>query len=287
MAPRDPSMEDTVDAESTGADTLRANDAPGESVDPMPTGNARYAFGPMLGRGGMGDIMLATDIQIGREVAVKRMRDARGSVSRFLREARIQGRLEHPAIVPVHEVLTDSAGHPYFVMKRLTGTTLHDIIVASRDDSLESTAAGRHSRTRLLRAFADVCLAVEFAHTRGVIHRDLKPANIMLGDFGEVYVLDWGVTRVLGDDETPGSLDPTPSGGGGTEAGAVLGTIGYMPPEQLRGLPVDRRADIYALGCVLFEILCGEPLHQPTLTSVFDDYDPRPSSRTPQRNIPP
>ena len=292
MARKDPSVDDTIQASGPGsptsAETLRG-EHPHGSVDDMPIGHQRYQFGPLLGRGGMGDIMLATDMQISRDVAIKRMRDVRhGSISRFLREARIQGRLEHPAIVPVHEIAADDEGHPYFVMKRLTGTTLHDILHQQKQVSLESTATTKNSRSRLLRAFADVCLAVEFAHTRGVIHRDLKPANIMLGDFGEVYVLDWGVARVQGEDEAPGSLDPSPAVAGATEAGAVLGTIGYMPPEQLRGLAVDRRADVYALGCILFEILAGQPLHDPTvLTAVFEEYDPRPSVRAPHREVPP
>ncbi|HEV7557403.1 MAG TPA: protein kinase, partial [Kofleriaceae bacterium] len=141
---------------------------------------ARYRLGEVIGRGGMGEIMSAKDEQIGRSVAVKRMR---GAVSpearmRFLREARIQGRLEHPAVVPVHELATDDDGEPYFVMKQLAGTTLHDVIVKLAAGDAET--AQRFTRQRLLRAFADSCLAIEFAHTRGVIHRDLKPSNLML-----------------------------------------------------------------------------------------------------------
>nr|MBA3457456.1 serine/threonine protein kinase [Deltaproteobacteria bacterium] len=238
----------------SNADTLAGDDADDFDVASMPTGNARYVMRDMLGRGGMGDVLLATDAQIGRDVAVKRMRDRRTtSVARFLREARIQGRLDHPAIVPVHEVAVDEEDRPYFVMKRLTGTTLADILAARGHVSLTTSSIDKHPLSRLLRAYSDVCLAVEFAHTRGVIHRDLKPANIMLGDFGEVYVLDWGVARVMGDDSTDSlEIGPSKEPAGSTEAGTVLGTIGYMPPEQLRGMSIDRRADVYALGCILF-----------------------------------
>ncbi len=215
---------------------------------------ARYALTGTIGSGGMGEVLLATDRQIDRDVAIKRMRvePTPGMVARFVREAKIQGRLEHPAIVPVHELATDADGRPFFVMKRLTGTTLAEII----------TRPGDWTRQKLLRAFADVCLAIEFAHKRRIIHRDLKPANIMLGDYGEVYVLDWGVARLLDDGDEPAeaSEGSQPAREGETEVGAILGTPGYMAPEQLRGDRVDESADVYALGCILFEILAGQPL---------------------------
>jgi serine/threonine-protein kinase len=260
----------------------------------------RYQLRNVIGRGGMGEIVIAHDTQIQREVAVKRMRFRPSEVAtaRFFREARIQGHLDHPAIVPVHELSVDVTGRPFFVMKRLTGTTMSDILVEPAA-SASISSMERHSLQRLLRAFCDVCLAVEFAHTKGVVHRDLKPANIMLGDFGEVYVLDWGVARVLGDANDSFASDVESIGGdtgssagvsgkAATEAGAVLGTLGYMPPEQARGEAVDHRADIYALGCILFEILAGEPLHQRgSITAVFDEYDARPSRRVPQLDVAP
>jgi serine/threonine-protein kinase len=211
----------------------------------------RYRAGSVIGRGGMGEVVSARDEQIGRSVAIKRLRTRDADpevVARFLREARIQGRLEHPAIVPVHE-LHDAGAEPYFVMKQLAGTTLHDVIA-------------ERPRNVLLRAFVDVCLAIEFAHTRGVIHRDLKPANIMLGDFGEVYVLDWGIARVAGEEASRKSFADIDSIESMTQAGAVLGTPGYMSPEQIRGdSDLDGRSDVYALGCILFEILAGKTLH--------------------------
>src|SRR5262249_28316165 len=155
-------------------------------------------------------------------------------LARFLREARVQGGLEHPAVVPVHDLAVDGDGRPFFVMKRLSGTTLLELLRRLRSGSEDEAAA----RRRMLRAFVEVCLAMEFAHIRGIVHRDLKPANIMLGDFGEVYVLDWGVARVLDarDDEAPGERgSPWLTSGlelssGQTRTGALLGTPAYMAP---------------------------------------------------------
>src|SRR5580693_3340565 len=161
-----------------------------------------------------------------------------------MREALIQGRLEHPAVVPVHELWHDDAGQPFFVMKQLAGTTLADVLAYLETGEVYITR--RFPRQRLLRAFVDVCLAVEFAHTRGVVHRDLKPANIMLGDFGEVYVLDWGIAKVVNAlDADLGVLRDTPAVPGVTQAGGVVGTPGFMSPEQARGGDVDARSDIY------------------------------------------
>jgi serine/threonine-protein kinase len=252
--------------------------------------SARYRLGPVLGHGGMGEVLTATDQQIGREVAIKRIRTGYQSgdgEQRFLREARIQGRLEHPAIVPVHELSTDADGQPYFVMKKLAGETLASVL------GRRSPVA---SRQRLLRAFVDVCLAIEFAHTKGVVHRDLKPANIMLGDFGEVYVLDWGVARIRDDVADPArppidSASVAPGDQLETVTGTMLGTPGYMAPEQIRGDDkLDGRADVYALGAILFEILVGLPLHPPgplALNTTLVGIELRPSRRAPELALPP
>ena len=225
---------------------------------PPSAGTDRYTLGALIGEGGMGEVVLAYDEHIGREVAVKRIRSEEPSpeaLARFVREARVQGRLEHPAVVPVHDLAVDAFGRPFFVMKRLSGTTMSEVL-RERADTMP----------RLLRAFADVCLAVEFAHSRGIIHRDLKPANIMLGDFGEVYVLDWGIARAVAEGDEA-HLTPVPDRSGleletgDTRAGTVLGTPAYMAPEQLVGERVGPAADIFALGCILFEIVAGEPLY--------------------------
>ncbi|MEO8699336.1 MAG: serine/threonine-protein kinase [Kofleriaceae bacterium] len=249
-----------------------------------PSSITRYVLrDELLGKGGMGEVMLAYDEQIGREVAVKRLRSDRKAsqeeLSRFVREALVQGRLEHPAVVPVHDLAYDGHGQPFFVMKRLAGTDLHELLKAKIAD------AATHRR-RLLRAFADVCLAVEFAHSKGIIHRDLKPANIMLGEYGEVYILDWGVARTIGEaDDTGGRDDPAVQQlaltTGDTRPGTVLGTPAYMSPEQLVGDKVGPAGDIYALGCILYEIVAGEPLHSRSraLGQAFQSIDAKPSSK--------
>jgi serine/threonine protein kinase len=234
----------------------------------------RYRLGRRIGKGGMGEVMAARDEQVGRDVAIKRMRAANPSersIARFLREASVQGRLEHPAIVPVHEIGRDDDHLPFFVMKKVAGTPLA-ALVSYRDEPTQQ---------RMLRAFVDVCLAVEFAHVRGIVHRDLKPDNIMLGDFGEVYILDWGVAKVVGEQDEFTDVD-SGSGEHATKAGTAIGTPGYMAPEQVRGAPIDGRADIYTLGCLLYEILAGEPLHPRGfhgLESAVTGLDARPSAR--------
>ncbi|HEY5944072.1 MAG TPA: serine/threonine-protein kinase [Kofleriaceae bacterium] len=244
----------------------------------------RYRLGRRIGKGGMGEVMAARDVQIARDVAIKRMRAAAPSdkaVQRFLREAMVQGRLEHPAIVPVHDIGRDADGLPYFVMKKLAGTSLAKILEEDAPLPLQ----------KVLRAFADVCLAVEFAHTRGIVHRDLKPDNIMLGDFGEVYVLDWGVAKIIGEDDSDFADIGSGSGEHATRVGTAVGTPGYMSPEQVRGQSdVDGRADVYTLGCLLFEILADAPLHprgNAGMQSALADSEARPSERSPDRDIPP
>ncbi|HEY4240071.1 MAG TPA: serine/threonine-protein kinase [Kofleriaceae bacterium] len=274
----------SIDLETKPMRRLR----PGAPSTPEPGETTRYKLGALLGEGGMGEVVLAFDDHIGRDVAVKRIRatDPSGEeLARFVREARVQGRLEHPAVVPVHDLGTDDEGRPFFVMKRLTGTTLNELLCRLRDDEEPDPAAARR---RMLRAFVDVCLALEFAHQSGIIHRDVKPANVMLGDFGEVYVLDWGVARAITEADEALEHGVQPSGqhdlkllGGDTRAGTVLGTPGYMAPEQLAGDRSGPGADIYSLGCILYEIACGEPLH-PRTRGVGDGIvaiDARPSSR--------
>jgi serine/threonine-protein kinase len=251
------------------------------------SGLGRYDLGEMLGRGGMGEVYSARDEQIGREVAIKRLRNpSPQAITRFVREARIQGQLEHPAVVPVHELSRDGDGNPYFVMKQLTGITLSDILERLADGDPDTEKV--FTRQRLLRAFCEVCIAVEFAHSRNIVHRDLKPANIMLGDFGEVHVLDWGIARTI-DDDAPDSIDPSTGGddqGAQTLAGAMIGTPGYMSTEQARGeAGIDARTDVYALGCILFEILTLETFHARGAPLVR--LEPRPSVRAPARDIPP
>jgi serine/threonine-protein kinase len=303
--PDDPNgtPEEASTANTIVADEAAASDARLERPRAA-TAGGRFQLGDPIGHGGMGEVIAARDTQLDRDVAIKRMRATDPNdrqIARFLREARVQGQLEHPAIPPVHELGRDGSGRPYFAMKKLAGVTLADVL--ARDDA-------RFNRQRLLRAFAEVCLAVEFAHTRGVIHRDLKPDNILLGDFGEVYVLDWGVAKRIGEARgadadafdlhnasgvaqhpEPGLAVTTADDGVATVAGQAIGTLGYMPPEQLHGdVDVDARADVYALGCVLFEVLAGEPLHprgRAAMLATIEGTTDGPAARAPDRDVPP
>ena len=274
---------DDLGGGATGARTVDREASligdPAAGGDPLEAAFAGYEVGELLGRGGMGEVLLGHDGVIGREIAIKRMRridPPPEAETRFLREAKIQARLQHPAIVPVHELGRDEAGRAYFTMKRLAGRMLHELL----DEPLQ----------RLLRAFADVCLAVAYAHEHGVIHRDLKPSNIMLGDFGEVYVLDWGIALVLGDGSAKPSVKDIVAIEGETQVGAVMGTPGYMPPEQALGYQITPAVDVYALGCLLFEILTGAPLH-PRGTGgaahAIAHPSEAPSTRRPDLAIPP
>jgi len=272
-------MQSKGDGDVTLTDHADGETAPWQPALPTtPLDTTRYAVGNLIGKGGMGEVFAATDRQIGRQVAIKRTKTLGSDrqLARFFREALIQGRLDHPAIAPVHELGVDQDGHPYFVMKKLAGTTLAEQI------------ADRRPREALLRAFVGVCLAVQFAHERGIVHRDLKPSNVMLGEYGEVYVLDWGIARIVGvadEPDTTATIAPADE----TAPGVMMGSPGYIAPEQIRAAKdADARADIYSLGCVLFEILAGESLHRRgagALSSALGGADARPSLRG--REVPP
>ncbi len=269
--------------------TLDAPEPPLKSAGQDLQLGRRYVTRETIGKGGMGEVRLCTDLAIGRDVAMKvLLRSKSGSAGlrvRFEREARLQGQLEHPAIVPVYDL-----GSGFFTMKRVRGHTLQRILEGLAKEEKEFST---FTLRRLLVAFVQVTQAIAFAHARGVVHRDLKPGNIMLGDFGEVYVLDFGLAKVLGPSElTVESEDedmPTRTASR-TQHGALLGTPGYMPPEQARGDhdDLDPRADVYALGAILFEILALEPLHPRTsLESVMETtmlgVEARPSVRAKKR----
>jgi eukaryotic-like serine/threonine-protein kinase len=253
----------------------------------------RYKLRGLLGKGGMGEVVSARDEQIGRTVAIKRLRaetPPKHAVARFMREARIQGRLAHPAIVPVFDVQYDDKGQPFFVMRQVSGLTLAEVI--RRLARGDQDAAKQFSRQRLLRAFAEVCLAIEFAHTRGIVHRDLKPANIVLGDFGETYVLDWGIAHVMKSGQKRGDFADIHTFETSIMVdGMILGSPGYMSPEQIRVDPeLDGRSDVYALGCILFELLALAPLHETGIAGIalaLTGVDARLSVRAPDKDVPP
>jgi len=255
----------------------------------------RYETRRLLGRGGMGEVHLCLDRRIGRQIAMKRRHSASaGSFGsdRFFREICVQGQLEHPSVVPLYDLAVGADGDAYFTMKHVRGRTMKSILVALREGDPQATA--EYPLRRLLGAFASVCLAAAFAHSRGVVHRDLKPENVMLGDYGEVYVLDWGVAKIAGESTHPSEAPiSVPARDEETSEGSAVGTIGYMAPEQLRGdlESVDGRADVYSLGAIVFEILAGKPLHEGSrhdrIASTFAGADARVHVRAPDRDAPP
>jgi serine/threonine protein kinase/tetratricopeptide (TPR) repeat protein len=230
----------------------------------------RYVVGEFHARGGVGEIWMAEDAEIGRTVALKRLRPNReAQKDRFLVEAQVTGQLEHPGIVPVHDLGVDEAGRPFYVMSFIHGRTLKDVLAEYH----EGGAPGGESRevrlVRLLEIFVQICQTVAYAHHRGVLHRDLKPENVMLGPFGEVLVLDWGMAKLhgqpgpetaVGEGSRPVQLTGS-SGSTETEAGTVLGSPPYMPPEAAEGRTADfdERTDVYLLGATLYHLLTGKP----------------------------
>ncbi len=230
----------------------------------------RYSLGSELGRGGVGAVFEAQDVELGRELALKvLLEDHRNSPSmtrRFVEEAQISGQLQHPGIVPVHQLGTLDDGRLFFSMKLVRGQTLEDLL-ASRPEA-------ETDRQHYLGIFRRICQTVAYAHSRRVIHRDLKPANVMVGAFGEVQVLDWGLAKVLGrsDDEateaaseeaeveTLRSMQPANA----SMPGSVMGTPSYMSPEQARGEihRIDERADVFGLGAILCEIIVARPPYE-------------------------
>lgn len=246
-------------------------------TDPLGTGEStplvelpagpRYARTALHASGGMGEVWRAWDTALGREVALKQLKEKSSSgEARFVREAKLTGRLEHPGVVPVYELGHDpDTGRPFYVMRFVRGRTLSD------------AARGFHAARRpgwhppldlvkLLSAFVSVCNTVGYAHSRGIVHRDLKGENIILGEFGEVVVLDWGVAKVMGERDVPDESPPLASRASTlavaqTKIGDVVGTVAYMAPEQAEGVPelVGPHSDVFGLGAILYEILCGCP----------------------------
>jgi serine/threonine protein kinase len=233
-----------------------------------------YRIQQLHGQGGLGNVWLAVDEELKREVALKEIRPDRmthdGAVQAFLKEAQVTGQLEHPNIVPVYQLgESGDDGKPFYSMRLVRGQTLRQAIDAYHNDAERRDAIGLR---RLLTALVSVCNAIGYAHSRGVIHRDLKSANVVLGEFGEVIVVDWGLAKLLGQP------DPTEEGGADqtyagvevddpmrtkTALGQFRGTPAYMSPEQAQGRTdlVGPRTDVYGLGAILFEILIGQPPH--------------------------
>ncbi len=241
-----------------------------------------YELRDEVARGGLGRIVRALDRRLGREVALKLLLRPRPDlIARFAREAQVTARLEHPSIVPVHEAGWLPDGQPFFAMKLVEGRSLRRVV---RD------AESPEARFALLPNVLAVADAIAYAHRRGVLHRDLKPGNVLVGSFGETVVIDWGLAKVegLAEPEPVSQAHHPPSGlrAGAVETadGEVMGTPQYMPPEQARGEPVDARADVYALGAILYEVLSGQMPYEedegvPNLLDVVATRPPRPFSQ--------
>jgi serine/threonine protein kinase len=219
-----------------------------DAVD-RPDAGERYEVHELLGRGGMGAVYRATDRILKRDVAIKVLPaevDQRDVIRRLEREAQVLASLEHPGIVAVHDAGSLGDGRPFYIMRLVRGHRLDEQVRAE-------------SRGQRLRRFLAICDAVSFAHSRGVIHRDLKPSNIMVGEFGEVLVLDWGVAKVAGDHTADHSAGAS-SSRDRTGDGVAVGTPGFMAPEQISGdrSRIDVRADVFGLGAVLRDLLGGD-----------------------------
>jgi serine/threonine-protein kinase len=231
----------------------------------------RYQYLGPIGSGGMGSVHSVRDLDLLRVTALKVMapslRDRPEQVQRFLHEAQIMSQLDHPHIVPVHEIGLDKAGNRYFTMKRVHGRNLGDWIA-----SLGRPAAHPQALQDMLGAFLKVCDAVAFAHSRGVLHGDIKPDNIMVGSFGQVYLMDWGVARWLHEPRSTAAAEREDAAPRFAPSLQVVGTPNFMAPEQAWGdeLRVDERSDIFALGAVLYNVLFGTPPYQgETLSEVL------------------
>jgi Protein kinase domain len=259
-------LDDTLRAEPSherrsreDQDDLGGRAAPPDGIAPtrsLPTQD-RYRLGAELGRGGMGRVVEAFDLQLGRTVALKEVLPRAGAsiAKRFAREVQLTARLEHPSIVPLYDSGTTADGRPFYVMRRVSGRPL---------DQLMAQTTGLDDRLTLLPAMLAAIDAVAHAHRRGVIHRDLKPGNILVGELGETVVIDWGLAKVIGeDDDKPGTV-LVASDSLRTQIGAVFGTPGFMAPEQARGEELDPRGDVYALGATLYQLLAGAPPHSGT-----------------------
>ncbi len=275
--PQLPPLSDTTSANLSRPDltgsSMRLPQPAGEAeaAPSTPSGTAgRNLLYGEIARGGMGAVLRGRDPDLGRDLAVKVLLEAHHGrpelVRRFLEEAQIAGQLQHPGVVPVHEQGRFPDDRPFFTMKLVKGETLAHF--------LGKRSNVQDDLTRYLTIFEQVCQTMAYAHARRVVHRDLKPANVMVGGFGEVQVMDWGLAKVLPQGGAAEKPTPVPEGGptvihtarsasatDESQAGSVLGTPAYMPPEQANGEVerVDERADVFGLGAILCTILTGQP----------------------------
>jgi serine/threonine protein kinase/formylglycine-generating enzyme required for sulfatase activity len=273
------------------AEGVRLREIEGEPALPrLRLGAAKYQVVRLLGQGGMGKVYLAYDRDLDRPVAVKMMSSVgAGLASRFAKEAKVLGQLRHPNIVPVHELGVTTDGRLYYTMPVVAGRTLRDILCDLRRG--DAALCRTYSLARLMGIYLQIVQAVSYAHDKGVLHRDLKPENVMLGEHGEVQVLDWGLSRLFApmDGAAEGGVE-FDAEGQDEPRGTIAGTPAYMAPEQVQGEALDARSDIYALGVLLYELLTlGTPFSgtqtELALAAVRDEPEP-PRRRARDREIP-
>ncbi len=253
----------------------------------------RYTWLERIGVGGMGEVWRVHDAQLDRTVAMKQLREplrsSPSATARFLAEARTVARLQHPGIVPIYDLGLLPDGRHYFTMKEIRGVTLAQVIASLHAAATPEdwpVPSATWTLRRVVDVFNKVCEATGYAHTQGILHRDLKPSNVMIGEHGEVQVLDWGLVKALA---APDAQEGPRAGL--TLAGTISGTPGYMSPEQARGATLGPAADVYALGAILYEILSGErpfaDLPPREVLTRVTERPPRPPSEIHQRPLPP
>jgi len=265
------------------------------SADAQLKNNMRYIYFKKVAQGGKCLIQSCKDLHLGRVICHKTLRrefaDDPDEQRLFLREARVAAMLQHPNTAPVYEVGIDSRGRYYFTMKLVAGVTLHEVLDGLRRG--DSTTTKAWDLARLIDVIIQVGQVLIYAHLHGIVHCDIKPENIVVGDFGEVLLLDWGLAEVA-EDDSQSPAEPSPQ----TEDDNTLhskashqGTPQYMSPEQITGTDLDHRTDIYSLGAILFEVLTGQQLAwgatlDEMLSNKINERPPTPSVVAPDRNIP-
>jgi serine/threonine-protein kinase len=290
-------MESPLETKTASPESTGPNGAAEPGARRVASCTARFSDLRFHAAGGLGEVFIGLGEDLNREVALKFIKRSRycddDDLQRFLREAEVTGRLEHPGVVPVYGLGTDEAGRPCYVMRFVQGETLGHVVAELHQPAHAGTGADRELELRtLLRRFISVCNTVAYAHGRGVLHRDLTPRNIMLGRYDETLVIDWGLARPIGGAESVArdQLVPISSGAGAAAPTAgIIGTPSYMSPEQAEGRheAIGPASDIYGLGAILYQILTGRaPVTGASVTEILEQVRrgafPRPCAVNPR-----